>query len=59
MKKLLLSLFTVALAMNASFGQAEKALVEAQKKSINEAMKKSDEDVKKAPTKAYNYHLPY
>jgi len=52
MKKLLLSLFTVALAMNASFGQAEKALVEAQKKSINEAMKKSDEDVKKAPTKA-------
>lgn len=52
MKKLLLSLFTVALAMNASFGQAEKALVEAQKKSINEAMKKSDEDVKKAPIKA-------
>ncbi|MEY4525138.1 MAG: hypothetical protein RIR57_508, partial [Bacteroidota bacterium] len=52
MKKLLLSLFTVALAMNASFGQAEKALVDAQKKSISEAIKKSDEDVKKAPTKA-------
>ncbi|MDE2392772.1 MAG: hypothetical protein KGM03_03550, partial [Cytophagales bacterium] len=52
MKKLLLSLFTVALAMNASFGQAEKALVDAQKKNISEAIKKSDEDVKKAPTKA-------
>lgn len=52
MKKLLLSLFTVALAMNASFGQAEKALVDAQKKSISDAIRKSDEDVKKAPTKA-------
>jgi len=52
MKKLLFSLFTVALAMNASFGQAEKALVDAQKKNISEAIKKADEDVKKAPTKA-------
>jgi hypothetical protein len=52
MKKLLLSLFTVALAMNASFGQAEKALVDAQKKNISDAIKKADDDVKKAPTKA-------
>ena len=52
MKKLLLSLFTVALAMNASFGQTEKALLDAQKKNISDAIKKSDEDVKKAPTKA-------
>lgn len=52
MKKLLLSLFTVALAMNTSFGQAEKALVDAQKKNISDAIKKADDDVKKAPTKA-------
>ena len=38
--------------MNTSFGQADKALVDAQKKNISEAIKKSDEDVKKAPTKA-------
>ena len=38
--------------MNASFGQAEKALVDAKKKEISDAIKKSDEDVKKAPTKA-------
>jgi tetratricopeptide (TPR) repeat protein len=55
MKKLLLSLFTVALAMNASFGQAEKMLLDAQKKSINDAIKKSDEEVKKAPTKAKSW----
>lgn len=55
MKKLLLSLFTVALAMNASFGQAEKALLEAQKKSVSEAIKKSDEDVKKSPLKARSW----
>ncbi len=52
MKKLLLSLLTVALAMNTSFGQAEKALTDAQKKIVSDAIKKSDEDVKKAPTKA-------
>lgn len=52
MKKLLLSLFTVALAMNTSFGQAEKALVDAQKKNISDAIKKADDDVKKAPAKA-------
>jgi len=52
MKKLLLSLLTVALAMNASFGQAEKALLDAQKKNITDAIKKSDEEVKKAPAKA-------
>lgn len=55
MKKLLLSLFTVALAMNASFGQAEKMLLDAQKKSINDAIKKSDEEVKKTPTKAKSW----
>ncbi len=55
MKKLLLSLFTVALAMNASFGQADKMLLDAQKKSINDGIKKSDEDVKKNPTKAKSW----
>lgn len=55
MKKLLLSLFTVALAMNASFGQAEKALLDAQKKSITDAIKKSDEEVKKSPLKARSW----
>jgi hypothetical protein len=55
MKKLLLSLFTVALAMNASFGQAEKMLLDAQKKSINDGIKKSDEEVKKTPTKAKSW----
>jgi predicted nucleic acid-binding Zn-ribbon protein len=55
MKKLLLSLFTVALAMNASFGQAEKALLDAQKKNISDAIKKSDEEVKKSPLKARSW----
>jgi len=55
MKKLLLSLFTVALAMNASFGQADKMLLDAQKKSVNDGIKKSDEDVKKNPTKAKSW----
>lgn len=55
MKKLLLSLFTVALAMNATFGQAEKALLDAQKKSVSDAIKKSDEDVNKSPLKARSW----
>ena len=45
----------VALAMNTSFGQAEKMLLDAQKKSINDAIKKSDEEVKKTPTKAKSW----
>jgi len=55
MKKLLLSLFTVALAMNVSFGQADKMLLDAQKKSINDGIKKSDEEVKKTPAKAKSW----
>ena len=52
MKKLLLSLFTVALATSTSFGQTvDKAFADAEKKSIIEAIKKSDEEVKKVPTK--------
>ncbi|MFL0161935.1 hypothetical protein [Aquirufa salirivi] len=55
MKKLVLTLFTVAMAMGSTFAQADKALVEAQKKSILESVKKSDEEVKKAPTKAKSW----
>ena len=51
MKKLILTLFTVALAAGSTFGQAEKALIEAQKKAIVESIKKTDEAVKKTPTK--------
>jgi len=51
MKKLVLTLFTVAMAAGSTFAQVDKALVEAQKKAILEAVKKSDEAVKKAPTK--------
>jgi tetratricopeptide (TPR) repeat protein len=52
MKKLVLTLFTVAMAAGSSFAQADKALVEAQKKAILDAVKKSDDEVKKAPLKA-------
>ena len=52
MKKIVLTLFTVVLAAGSTFAQADKALVEAQKKAILEAVKKSDDEVKKAPTKA-------
>lgn len=52
MKKLVLTLFTVAFAAGSTFAQADKALVEAQKKAILEAVKKSDDEAKKAPTKA-------
>ena len=51
MKKVVLTLITVAMAAGSTFAQADKALVEAQKKSIVEAVKKTDEAVKKAPTK--------
>jgi hypothetical protein len=51
MKKLVLTLFTVAMAAGSTFAQVDKALVEAQKKAILEAVKKTDEAVKKAPTK--------
>jgi hypothetical protein len=51
MKKVVLTLITVAMAAGSTFAQADKALVEAQKKSILEAVKKTDEAVKKAPTK--------
>ena len=51
MKKVVLTLITVAMAAGSSFAQVDKALVEAQKKSIVDAVKKSDEAVKKAPTK--------
>jgi tetratricopeptide (TPR) repeat protein len=52
MKKLVLTLFTVAFAAGSTFAQADKALVEAQKKAILEAVKKSDDEAKKVPTKA-------
>jgi uncharacterized coiled-coil protein SlyX len=52
MKKLVLTLFTVAMAAGSSFAQADKALVEAQKKAILDAVKKSDDEAKKAPLKA-------
>lgn len=52
MKKLVLTLFTVALAAGSTFAQVDKALVEAQKKAILDAVKKSDEEAKKAPLKA-------
>ncbi len=51
MKKVVLTLITVAMAAGSSFAQVDKALVEAQKKSIVDAVKKSDEAVKKAPAK--------
>jgi hypothetical protein len=47
MKKVVLTLITVVLAAGSMFAQAEKALVEAQKKSILDAVKKTDEQVKK------------
>jgi uncharacterized coiled-coil protein SlyX len=52
MKKLVLTLFTVAMAAGSTFAQADKALVEAQKKAILDAVKKSDDEAKKAPLKA-------
>ncbi|MFM6949264.1 MAG: hypothetical protein ACKOWQ_09635 [Aquirufa sp.] len=52
MKKLVLTLFTVALAAGSTFAQVDKALVEAQKKAILDAVKKSDEEATKAPLKA-------
>jgi Flp pilus assembly protein TadD len=39
------------MAAGSTFAQVDKALVEAQKKSILETVKKTDESVKKAPTK--------
>ncbi len=51
MKKLVLTLFTVAMAAGSTFAQVDKALVEAQKKAIFDAVKKTDEAVKKAPIK--------
>ena len=51
MKKLVLTLFTVAMAAGSTFAQGDKALVEAQKKAIFDAIKKTDEAVKKTPTK--------
>ena len=51
MKKLVLTLFTVVLAAGSTFAQVDKALVEAQKKAILEAVKKSDDEVKKSPAK--------
>lgn len=51
MKKLVLTLFTVAMAAGSIFAQVDKALVEAQKKAIFDAVKKADEAVKKTPTK--------
>jgi len=51
MKKLVLTLFTVALAAGSTLAQVDKALVEVQKKAILEAVKKTDEAVKKTPTK--------
>ena len=51
MKKLVLTLFTVAMAAGSTFAQVDKALVEAQKKAIFDAVKKTDEAVKKTPTK--------
>jgi tetratricopeptide (TPR) repeat protein len=51
MKKLVLTLFTVAMAAGSTFAQVDKALVEAQKKAILDAVKKTDEAVKKTPTK--------
>lgn len=51
MKKVVLTLITVAMAAGSTFAQVDKALVEAQKKSILETVKKTDESVKKAPTK--------
>ena len=51
MKKLVLTLFTVALAAGSTLAQVDKALVEVQKKAIFEAVIKSDEAVKKSPTK--------
>ncbi len=52
MKKVVLTLITVAMAAGSSFAQVDKALVEAQKKSITDAIKKADETAKKSPTKA-------
>jgi Flp pilus assembly protein TadD len=52
MKKVVLTLITVVLAAGSSFAQMDKALVEAQKKSILDAIKKSDEAVIKSPDKA-------
>jgi predicted Zn-dependent protease len=51
MKKVVLTLITVVLAAGSTFAQVDKALVEAQKKSILDAVKKTDESVKKSPTK--------
>jgi tetratricopeptide (TPR) repeat protein len=51
MKKIVFTLITVVLAAGSTFAQVDKALVEAQKKAILEAVKKSDDEVKKAPTK--------
>jgi tetratricopeptide (TPR) repeat protein len=51
MKKLVLTLFTVAMAAGSTFAQVDKALVEAQKKAILDAVKKTDEAVKKTPIK--------
>lgn len=52
MKKVVLTLITVVMAAGSSFAQVDKALVEAQKKSILDAVKKADETVKKSPAKA-------
>ena len=51
MKKVVLTLITVVMAAGSTFAQVDKALVEAQKKSILDAVKKTDESVKKSPTK--------
>ncbi len=51
MKKVVLTLITVVLATGSIFAQVDKALVEVQKKSILDAVKKTDESVKKSPTK--------
>ena len=51
MKKVVLTLITVVLAAGSTFAQVDKALLEAQKKSILETVKKTDESVKKSPAK--------
>ena len=51
MKKIVLTLFTVAMAAGSTFGQVDQLAMEASKKATLEAVKKSDEAVKKAPTK--------
>ncbi len=51
MKKVVLTLITVVMAAGSTFAQVDKALLEAQKKSVLETVKKTDESVKKSPTK--------